>query len=99
MKKSIKLKCKVSDCENELVYPIEKHTMHCRLCMNRFHPLKQLRLTKRLNQQQMADKLLVGQGTVSKIECRTLEPRMDTLFILRRDFRVNLNYFVDSCIL
>lgn len=92
------MKCRIKKCDNELTIPIEKNTAYCKTCLNKMHPLKYIRVTKRLTQTTMADKLLVTQSMISKIENRDLEPTLPIMFLLKRDFRINLNNFVEQCI-
>lgn len=57
--------------------------------------LKKIRVKKKLSQREMAKKLGVTQGAISKIEDGRENPKLSLLKSLRVEFSFNVNKFLD----
>lgn len=56
--------------------------------------LKQLRLSKSLTQQQLADILKLSKANISKYESNSVEPNIETLKLLSSMFNVSIDYLL-----
>lgn len=56
--------------------------------------LRELRITKGLTQQQLADTIKLSKANVSKYEADLVEPNLDTLRLLSEFFNVSIDYLL-----